>query len=153
MAAIQNDRKSPRLDMTPMVDLAFLLLTFFMLTTTFNKPYTMEIVMPEKDETNNPPEVNHKQVVTLVLGGEDKIYWYKGLETDVNQTDYSSDGIRSVLRMQNASIKDMVVLIKPSNDSRYQNIVDILDEMKIDNISRFYLVDITAADLALIKNH
>lgn len=139
--------------MTPMVDLAFLLLTFFMLTTTFNKPQTMEIVMPEKPKKEDrPPVVNEKKVVTLVLADHDKIYWYKGItEPVVEQTNFSKDGIRKILGEQNVSIKDMLVLIKPTDESRYQNVVDILDEMAISNISRFALVDVTRADLDLIK--
>jgi biopolymer transport protein ExbD len=139
--------------MTPMVDLAFLLLTFFILTTVFYKPYVMQIRMPPND-TNVQQPINHKRVVTLILGGNDQIYWYKGLETTVEQTDFSSAGIRRVLLQLNSSIKDMVVLIKPSAKSRYQNLIDVLDEMTISSISRYYLVDITTDDINLVKtNH
>lgn len=140
--------------MTPMVDLAFLLLTFFMLTTTFNKPQTMEIVMPDKPKQDDrPPEVNEKRVVTLVLGGKDKIYWFQGI-TDpvVLETNYSKDGVRKVLAERSANIKDMLVLIKPTDESRYKNVVDILDEMNISNISRFALVEVTPSDLDLIRS-
>src|ERR1044071_8368435 len=136
MADIKVNSKAPSINMTPMVDLAFLLLTFFILTTTFYKPYVMEILMPV-DKTDNQP-VNHKKVVTLILGSNDKIYWYKGFETNVAMTDYSSTGIRKVLLELNKSIKGMVVLIKPSDESRYQNLVDILDEMAISEITRYY---------------
>jgi biopolymer transport protein ExbD len=150
---VRSKKSSTRIDMTPMVDLAFLLLTFFMLTTTFNKPQTMEIVMPEKaDSKDVPPIVNEKRVVTLVLGDNDKIYWYQGItEPVIEQTDFSQNGIRRVLTERNASIKDMLVLIKPTDESRYKNVVDILDEMAISNISRFALVEVTATDLGLIK--
>jgi biopolymer transport protein ExbD len=138
--------------MTPMVDLAFLLLTFFILTTTFNQPKTMEIRMPEKTLHNEAVDINHKRVVTLILGSNDRIYWYKGFETVVAETDYSTAGIRQVLLGLNKSIKGMVVFIKPSEESRYQNLVDILDEMAITEITRYYLVDITPTDINLIKN-
>ena len=150
---VRSKKSSTRIDMTPMVDLAFLLLTFFMLTTTFNKPQTMEIVMPEKPKENDkPPMVNEKRVVTLLLGSDDKIYWYKGITKPVvEQTNFSKDGIRKVLAEQNASVPEMLVLIKPTDESRYKNVVDILDEMTISNISRFALVDATPSDLDLIK--
>lgn len=150
---IRSKKSSTRIDMTPMVDLAFLLLTFFMLTTTFNKPQTMEITMPEKPKTEDKqPLVNEKRVITLVLGEKDKIYWYQGItEPKVEQTDFSASGIRKVLLDHNSQIKDMVVLIKPSDLSRYKNVVDILDEMAISNISRFALVDITPVDIQLMK--
>lgn len=140
--------------MTPMVDLAFLLLTFFMLTTTFNKPQTMEIIMPEKPATEDqPPLVNEKKVITLVLGEKDKIYWYQGItDPRVEQTTFSKDGVRKILLEHNASIKDMLVLIKPTDQSRYKNVVDILDEMSISDIKRYALVDVTPADLDLIKD-
>ena len=61
-------KMSTKIDMTPMVDLAFLLLTFFMLTTTFNKPQTMEINMPVKDNTDNPTELKASKALTVILG-------------------------------------------------------------------------------------
>jgi biopolymer transport protein ExbD len=151
MADIKTNHRSPSINMTPMVDLAFLLLTFFILTTTFYKPYVMNILMPEDDPKAQPPQVNYKRVVTLILGANDKIYWYKGSENAVEVTDYSSGGIRQVLLQLNGSIKGMVVFIKPSDESRYQNLVDILDEMTIIGISRYYLADITFNDINLVK--
>jgi biopolymer transport protein ExbD len=150
---IRSKKSSTRIDMTPMVDLAFLLLTFFMLTTTFNKPQTMEITMPEKPkEEDKAPLVNEKRVLTLVLEANNKIYWYVGItEPKIERTDFSNAGIRKVLIEQNAQIKEMVVLIKPSDRSKYKNVVDILDEMSISNIQRYALVDITRVDEELIK--
>ena len=146
-------KSSSRIDMTPMVDLAFLLLTFFMLTTTFTKPQTMEITIPEKpkDETN-APLVNERRVMTLILGEEDKIYWFIGIsEPKIKVTDFSKNGVRLLLEQYKRQIKDLVVLIKPSEDSRYKNIVDILDEMNITSIARFALVEITPEDEELVK--
>ena len=151
---VRSKKTSTRIDMTPMVDLAFLLLTFFVMTTTLNKPQTMEITMPEKPkEQDNPPVVNEKRVLTLVLGDNNKVYWYLGItDPKVELSDFSNDGIRKVLLQQNAQIKEMVVLIKPSDESKYRNVVDILDEMNISNIARYALVDITPVDKELIKD-
>lgn len=151
---VRSKKTSTRIDMTPMVDLAFLLLTFFVMTTTLNKPQTMEITMPEKPKVEDKqPLVNEKRVITLVLGGEDKVYWYLGItDPKVELSNFSNDGIRKVLLQQNAQIKEMVVLIKPSDQSKYKNVVDILDEMNISNIARFALVDITPVDKELIKD-
>jgi biopolymer transport protein ExbD len=150
---IRSKKASTKIDMTPMVDLAFLLLTFFMLTTTFNKPQTMEIIMPEKPkEEKDQPLVNEKKVITLLLGKDDKIYWYQGItDPAVEVTNFSKDGIRKVLLEHNAAIKDMTVLIKPSDESRYKNVVDILDEMNITNIRRYAIVDFTPVDKGLIQ--
>lgn len=150
---VRAKKSSTRIDMTPMVDLAFLLLTFFMLTTTFSKPQTMEITMPEKPkEEDKLPEVNEKKVVTLILGANDKIYWYHGItDPKLEVTDYSANGIRKILLKQNAEIPGMILLIKPSDESRYKNMVDILDEMNITNMQRYALVKITDTDKELVK--
>jgi biopolymer transport protein ExbD len=95
---IRAKKNSTHIDMTPMVDLAFLLLTFFMLTTTFGKPKTMEINMPVKDPINKPQEVNN--AITMLLTGDDKAFWYYGElkpETKLTPTNFSSDGIRKLL--------------------------------------------------------
>jgi biopolymer transport protein ExbD len=151
---VRSKKTSTKIDMTPMVDLAFLLLTFFVMTTTLNKPQTMEITMPEKPkQEDNQPLVNEKRVLTLVLGEKDKIYWYLGItDPKVSVTGFSDDGVRSLLLRENSRIKDIVVLIKPSDASRYKNVVDILDEMSISNIARYALVDITPVDKELIKD-
>lgn len=152
---VRSKKTSTRMDMTPMVDLAFLLLTFFMLTTTFNKPQTMEITMPDKvKDPKEQTEINEKKVLTLILGEEDKVYWYTGItDPEVKTTDFSKDGVRKVLLQKNAEIKDMVVLIKPSDDSRYKNVVDILDEMNINNIQRYAMIDITQVDKDLVAEY
>jgi biopolymer transport protein ExbD len=150
---VRSKKTSTRIDMTPMVDLAFLLLTFFVMTTTLNKPQTMEITMPEKPKAEDQqPMVNEKRVLTLILGSEDKIFWYLGItDPKVNVTDFSATGVRNILLRENSQIKEMVVLIKPSDESRYKNVVDILDEMNISNIARYALVEITEVDKQLVK--
>lgn len=136
-----------------MVDLAFLLLTFFMLTTTFNKPQTMEITMPDKPKPDDvQPEVNEKRVLTLILGEGDKIYWYKGItDPKLEVTNFSADGIRKVLYAQNSQTKDMIILIKALEKSKYKNMVDILDEMNITEMKRYAIVKVTDTDEELVK--
>ena len=150
---VRSKKTSTRIDMTPMVDLAFLLLTFFILTTTLSKPQTMEITMPEKPKENDkPPEVNEKKVLTLVLGANDKVYWYVGItEPEAKRVDFSKDGVRKVLLEKKAEIRDLIVLIKAMDESKYKNMVDILDEMTISNVQRYAIVDITPADKEIVK--
>jgi len=150
---VRSKKTSTRIDMTPMVDLAFLLLTFFILTTTLSKPQTMEITMPEKPKPEDKqPEVNEKKVLTLVLGANDKVYWYVGItEPEAKRTDFSKDGIRKVLVEKKSEIRDLIVLIKAMDESKYKNMVDILDEMTISNIQRFAIVDITPADKEIVR--
>jgi biopolymer transport protein ExbD len=145
----------PRVDMTPLVDLAFLLLTFFMLTTTFNKPQVMELKLPEKKNENSvQPKINEKHVLSIVLGGSNRIYWYTGLtEPSVQETDYSPHGLRDMLLEQNRVIDRMFVLIKPGDKSTYENLVDILDELAITDIKRFALVEIEEEDKNILSTY
>ena len=136
--------------MTPMVDLAFLLLTFFMLTTSFNTPYIMRIEMPEKHGDATKP-IAREQALFLVLGEKNKIYWYNGDEKPkVELTTFSSSGIRKLLLDKKAAVKSLYVIIKPTEKSKYRNIVDILDEMIIADIKTYSLDKITPAEKELI---
>jgi biopolymer transport protein ExbD len=150
---VRAKKQSTKIDMTPMVDLAFLLLTFFMLATTFNKPKTMELVLPEKPKPEDaPPKVNEKNVLTVLLAKDNKVVWYIGVtDPQPTVTSFSKTGIRKVLLEKQAEIgKKFVVLIKPSDASTYKNVVDILDEMAITNIRSYALVDIDPADKDLL---
>src|SRR3972149_5715685 len=97
-------KQNTHIDMTPMVDLAFLLLTFFVLTSTFSKPVTMEITMPVKDDKNEPTKV--KNILTLVVTKGDSIAYYYGVMDTASTapfslTTFSKDGIRKVLTQNN----------------------------------------------------
>lgn len=156
---VRSKKSSNKIDMTPMVDLAFLLLTFFMLTTTFAKPQVMDITMPVKDpneEVQTP--VKASNALTIILGEDDKLYYYEGLlspndpEPELVKSDYSSKGIRQVLLRLRAN-PDLVVMIKPHEESRYNNVVDILDEMAITNIKKYAIVDITKEDKEFVEKN
>jgi biopolymer transport protein ExbD len=150
---VRVKKSSTRIDMTPMVDLAFLLLTFFVMTTTLNKPQAMQINMPDKPKPEDEqPEVNERNVLTLVLGEKDKIYWYIGItDPKVEVTDFSATGIRKVLLEKKAENPKLIVLIKSLDEARYKNMVDIMDEMGISSVQRFALVEITDIDKDLVK--
>jgi len=153
-------KMSTRVDMTPMVDLGFLLITFFMLTTTFSKPQTMEINLPVKPKGEVTEEQENalkaSKAFNIIVDGENRLFWYLGLPHEalepITETNYSADGIRKVLLEKNGSIQDMVVLIKPTSTAVYKNVVDILDEMNISNIKRYALIDITPDDLEELQN-
>ena len=151
---IRAKKSSTRIDMTPMVDLAFLLLTFFILTTTLNKPQTMEITLPEdeKDEKEQP-KVNERNVLTLVMGEQDRIYWYIGItDPEVQVTNFGQDGIRKLLLQKKAENPKLIVLIKALDEARYKNMVDMMDEINITSTQRFALVDVTDTDKDFIKD-
>lgn len=105
------------IDMTPMVDLACLLLTFFMLTTAFSKPKVMEIILPEKPkpgEKIEAPEVDDRRALNIILIENDKVLWYKGMANpakglpELTETDFSEQGIRRVLLQRNRELFSMV---------------------------------------------
>ncbi|UYZ58721.1 ExbD/TolR family protein [Hymenobacter latericus] len=152
-------KMSTKIDMTPMVDLAFLLLTFFMLTTTFAKPNVMQITMPVPPEPNDPEPLALKasEAFTVLLGEKNKVYYYEGLvdatsKPELQVTDFSSNGIRKTLLERRSRVPNTTVLIKPADNSNYKNMVDILDEMNITQQKKYALVDISKDDTDLIKS-
>src|SRR6478736_6206719 len=147
-ARIRSKKLSTRIDMTPMVDLAFLLLTFFILTTTLNKLKVMEIAMPEKTPETRP--VPEKRVLTLLLDGDDKIYWRQGVSVPKLESVKFSQ-IRKLLISKNKEIDKMLILVKATDKSKYKNLVDMVDEFAIAGIDRYCIVDVTPEDEELIK--
>jgi biopolymer transport protein ExbD len=116
---------STRVDFTPMVDLMFLLLTFFMLATSMIKPQTMEIVMPAKPEPGDPepPKVNN--AITILMDKDNKLYYYSGTrdnktgkDPDLLSTDYSPKGIRSILLEKNKRVVDQIRAYKVANKNK-----------------------------------
>jgi len=104
----------PHMDMTPMVDLMMLLITFFMLTTSLSKSKVMEIVLPEKlkDPNAAPPKISASRTLNLLLGPDNKIYWYPGGVNaedynnlpPVQETDFSAEGVRALLLERNRAL-------------------------------------------------
>jgi biopolymer transport protein ExbD len=117
----------------------------------------MELILPEKQDgetESEQPKVNEKKVLSIVLDGDNKIYWYIGMtDPQVHETDYSATGIRDVLLEQNRLIDKMVVLVKPDTTATYENLVDILDELEITNIERYALVDMGDEDEAIMAEY
>ena len=151
-----------RLDMTPMVDLAFLLLTFFMLTTTFAKPRVMTLNMPVKSPLLTP--IKESGAMTIILGAGHQVYYYLGLNEPkdpsvpvpaLHTTNFGPQGIRQALLAQQASQRQhrlgpVFVLIKTSPRSKYRDMVDMLDEMNITGQTKYALTDLAAADRPLL---
>jgi biopolymer transport protein ExbD len=154
---------SPRLDMTPMVDLGFLLITFFMLTTTLSKPKTMELLMPDNSEPQGVPQ---SASLTLVLSKNDQLRWFEGLPEEksaVQTTNFSDKGLRKLLltkkrklgkkKNKEGVVEDrIIVLIKAEDNANYNNLVDVLDEMRICDIQKYALVDINAKEKQLLAS-
>lgn len=170
---------STHLDMTPMVDLGFLLITFFIFTTTMSSPTTMELYMPkdtDKDDEQN--KAKESGALTIMLSKDNHVYYYEGqLKEDAsNFLSTNFAGIRKVIIDKRKAVieahqhdagcekiwaknngdkkscldKDLVVVIKPGELATYKNTVDILDEMTITNTKRYAMVDLFEAEKTLI---
>jgi biopolymer transport protein ExbD len=144
-------RMSTKIDMTPMVDLAFLLLTFFILTSSLAKFQIMDVAMPDSESTEPPPRVPAEKVLNLALSENNKIFWWIGIDPPLSETNYSKEGIRKLLFEKKSEIPGLVVLIKPKDNSKYENIVDVLDEIEITNIETYAIVDFSQEDETLFK--
>lgn len=162
---------STRVDLTPMVDLGFLLITFFMFTTTMSKPKTMEINMPYKgDDVEKPSEVKKSTALTVLLSKNHRVYYYEGIgddpttPPDVQMTSFKNPGgIRDVIIDKKKKVDDLVrsgallptdkttILIKPDYNSTYDDFVNIIDEMNINDISVYAIVDISPVDKEFIQ--
>ena len=160
---------STRVDMTPMVDLGFLLITFFIFTTTMSTPATMKLFMPkdEKDKEKQT-EVKESGALTIMLGKNNGVYYYEGqiMADGSNFKTSTFKEIRNEIIKKKQEVsengrrlgypkdtldKDFVVVIKPNSEATYKNTVDILDEMTINQVHRFALIDITDDENMLIK--
>jgi biopolymer transport protein ExbD len=151
-------RANLRVDITAMVDLAFLLITFFILTTTLTKPKVMDVAMPVGDLQGAVPE---SRTMTICLGKDNKAMYYLGTADKpliaATLTNYSSSGLRKAIMntrkyVQQTTGKNMMVIIKPAQSSIYENLVNTLDEMTITDVKQYAIADIDPKDISLMKD-
>ena len=171
---------STRVDMTPMVDLGFLLITFFIFTTTMSSPKAMNLNMPKdtkKDEELN--KAKESGALTIMLGKDNGVYYYEGQlapdgsnfktatfatirdeiinkKKEVMRTHVHDDNCPKIWAEnkgdKNSCLdRDFVVVIKPDQDATYKNTVDILDEMTINDVKRYAMIDITPQEYQVIQ--
>lgn len=147
---------STHIDMTPMVDLMCLLITFFMLTTAFSKSKVMEIVLLEKIKKNDkvePPKIAESRTINIILGPNNKIYWYPGRVKDVKnppmlqETDYSDQGIRKLLLDRNKLLSKKVEAFK---EQMVKENPTMSRDSLLANIKRFKKAD-DSGPIVLIK--
>lgn len=187
----KGKKQSTRIDFTPMVDLGFLLITFFMLTTTMSKPQTMEVNLPSKEKVkqDDQTKVAESSAITVILGEFGKVYYYEGntpaVADSIKISSFAaSGGIRDVLlakqapwiskikaaksklpnnpsaaqmealRKEISGIKGeklaTTMLIKATDNSKYKNLVDIVDELNICEIGKYAIVDLNDQEKAML---
>jgi biopolymer transport protein ExbD len=169
----KGKKLSTRIDLTPMVDLGFLLITFFMFTTTLAKPKTMEINMPYKDpnmKIEDQNKIKNSVALTVLLSKNHRVYYYEGIGDDPNKAPdlkltgfKAKDGIRDEIINKKKMVDDlkrsgtltpkdeMTVLIKPDSTSTYSDLVNMLDEMNINDVKVYAIIDISDVEQDFIK--
>lgn len=166
---VRSKKSNAKVDLTAMVDLAFLLITFFMLTTSLSKPQSMDLGLPNKEDKDKPEKdikVDQRRTMTIIMGKDNKLKWFHGLleapEPNGKPTDavYGKNGLRKEILKRVVSIpqatgnkdKGLIVIIKPSKKSTYRNLVDVLDEMAISKVPTYAIVnDITPEEMVLVN--
>ena len=138
-------RLGVRIDMTPMVDVAFLLLTFFMLTTSMRRPQTMEINLPPGKAV---VEVAESNLLTLLVKEDGSIYWYIAKEPP-QKVEFKDFG--NLVRQKNQQNQRLITLIKVDRKGKYHYMVDIMDELNLANINRFSLAPMLDADKLMLQ--
>lgn len=152
----KGKKLSTRVDLTPMVDLGFLLITFFIFTTTMSQPTAFKLFLPDDRTTpENQNKAKESGALTLLLGKDNNVFYYEGMLKDDGSNFKSSNfkEIRNIIidKKRSTDTADLVLVIKPSEECTYKNVVDILDEMAINMIKRYALVDISDVENQLIK--
>jgi biopolymer transport protein ExbD len=153
----RSKKHSTRVDLTPMVDLGFLLITFFIFTTSMSSPKVMKLVMP--DDKGDGTVVGESTALTVIPLKDDKIFYYHGelgeaLKTNAyGVTNYSiTDGLGQIVRQKQAALdkmgkrKDLMLMVKPSGESNYQQLVNILDEVLINEVKHYAIMDLTTEE-------
>lgn len=149
----KGKKLSTRVDLTPMVDLGFLLITFFIFTIRMSEPTAMNLSMPKDTQDKNlDTKVKESGSLTLMLGKENVIYYYFGSDPATMQTTTYKD-VRDIIlkKKKTTPAEDFFVIIKPDKDASYKNAVDLLDEMTINDVSRYAMVDPTADEYSKIQ--
>ena len=160
---VRSKKASTRVDLTAMVDLAFLLITFFMFTTTLNKPKAMDLVKPDNSVKTTQLPVAATRTMTVLLGSHNKLEWYMGEPGKSAPTvdGYGKDGLRKALIENSKNVESthaapdnfMIVLLKPSDKSTYENLVSALDELNITNVKSSAIVKITQMEIDDLKKN
>jgi biopolymer transport protein ExbD len=131
-----------RIDMTPMVDIAFLLLIFFMVTTVFRTPQALEINLPPEQKN---VDVAMSKILEMRIVGDDRVFWkdLAGGEA-APWTRTSSDKLKDVLVPYKG--QDKIILVKIDRDARFDNMVQVLDELHQSQLGRFSIIKLEDKD-------
>jgi len=155
-----QNKKPIRVDMTPMVDLGFLLITFFMFTTNFSKPNAINFSNPPKSDIKVISDIDIRNSITFILGKDGRVFYYQAEKKDLNDsslTEVSFDKAQVAKTIEAAKAKAprkeiFTVIIKPTDDSQYKTMVDMLDEMTITKSERYGIAEMNDKEKELYQN-
>lgn len=160
--------------MTPMVDLGFLLITFFVMTARLSEPSSLSLILPKDDKEHQMPVGDSKTMTVLVNGPG--VYYYMGdfnaalAENRVYQTSLAGDhGLRDVIRRKQQELDvaestipsknreavgraGLVFLMKAGPLADYKTVIDLMDETLINGITRHMLLSMDAAEMTALEN-
>jgi biopolymer transport protein ExbD len=165
--ASRSKRRSTKVDLTPMVDLGFLLITFFILTTTLSQPKQMQMHLPAGEISDT--EYGESTVLTIIPLGNEKIFFYHGDPNSAIEKNsfgvVDENGVRALIMQKQLALdanpkftrKDLALIIKPTEFAIYKNIVGVMDEVLINDLKHYSFVDISAdekkwlSEMALLR--
>jgi Biopolymer transport protein ExbD/TolR. len=164
---INNKKALLKVDMTPMVDLGFLLITFFIVTTEILKPAVSDLYMPH----DGPPgTLAEKNALSILLPGGNAVVYYQGsfenalINKQIFMTNFSGEnGIRSVIQKVQSTLdknqpggkKYLMLLVKPTDETSYRDVINTLDEVLINSVKKYTIVELSADEKSFLKkmNH
>lgn len=155
-------KSATRIDLTPMVDLGFLLITFFIVTTTWSRPKTLRLFLPAEGIGTVSGESSSLTVIPF----KESVFYYEGsfasalANRHFGITGYSVyNGIGQVIRNKQVAMdkqrpkfrKELMLMIKPASNASYGHLVDVLDEVLINAVPHYALMDITKEEKEYIQ--
>lgn len=155
----KQKKKLIKIDMTPMVDLNFLLLMFFMFTTNFTKPNVMDLGLPAKGTPTTDPVMHQKNQITFILGKDNRIFYHQSNKDDLNtnnlkETNFSGVNVSKIISeayKKAPNPENFTVIIKPTDEANYKNFVDMLDNLAIAQKERYGVTDIKPWETKVYK--
>jgi len=147
----KTGKLSTRVDLTPMVDLGFLLITFFIFTTALTKPTSLKIYLPESVNNKDRMPTPVSGVVTILIGPEKQVYCYEGDDPyQMHSVEFNSVRQTIIDKKRKTKPDKFMVIIKPGKDSNFQSLVKMMDEMTINEVKHYAMVDIDPIEYSLM---
>lgn len=159
----RHSKKRIGIDMTPMVDLGFLLITFFMFTTNFTKPNVMDLGLPAKDPNPTRPDnivIDQLNQITFIIGENNRIFYHQSNEKELTkaglkETDYNGMNVSKIISEAYAKAPKkeiFTVIVKPTDDSNYKNFVDMMDNISIAKKERYGIAEVKPWEKKIYEN-